>query len=181
MLLKGIWTDKEITMRKISFLVLTYILSCSVSFAISTCTDIIQQMDIHTKEASKNTKKYPWSDFTWIATVFGDAQVTPIKQERFVWGKYNLIVRNGQVYDENGPKPKALAKYKFAPTLEQAVAALGKPKKESSEMLNEYRWACTDTSSMLDIIANNDNKIVSSSFFYCDSLRDTGCSYGHLG
>lgn len=167
-------------MRKISAITFIYLLTINLCFAISTCTDIIQQMDIHSKGAERTAKKYPWADFAWITTVLGDAQVTPIKQERFVWGKYNLIVRNGQVFDETGPKPKGLEKYKFAPSLEQAIVALGKPQKETSEMLNEYRWACTDTSSTLAVVASSENKIVSSTFFYCDSLKEAGCSYGHL-
>lgn len=168
-------------MQKMIATILIYILSSSISFAISTCTDIIQQMNIHSKGSEANTKKYPWADFSWITTVLGDAQVTTIKQEKFVWGKYNLVVRNGQVYDEVGPKPKVLKHYQFAPSLEQAMAALGKPQHQNTEVLSEYRWACTDTSSTLDVIADNNNKIVSSNFFYCDSLRDSGCSYGHLG
>lgn len=152
---------------------------CANAYAVSTCTDIISQMNLKYR-APTSDQKAPWRELPWLMNVFGDAQTRTIKEDQYHWGNYTLVVRNGQVYDEAGIKPEKLKQYQFAPQLEQALAALGQAKSKTSRTLSEYRWACTDTSSTLAIIADVDNKIVSSSFFYCKSLREAGCDYGHI-
>lgn len=138
----------------------------------ASCEAIISQIksSLHANPVKaclmKKAQSVSWNSIAWLQKKLGRAEKTAVVETFYQWADSDLLVRDGRVIKARNIS-KEFGNY---PSVELISSMLGEePKAAKSITLQQYHWICPNSSSYLNVMVDNDRRIVNLEGQKCSS------------